>query len=101
METKYNNEERYYQAKKQVEEIKGFYGHLATYIVLNIIFFVMNMMTSPNDLWFYWPALGWGMGVFFHAMKVFGFMPFFNKDWEERKIKELMEKEKQTKKSWE
>ncbi|WP_240614700.1 2TM domain-containing protein [Polaribacter filamentus] len=34
------------------------------------------------------------MGVFlvFHAAKVFGFPNLFNKDWEERKVKEYMNK---------
>jgi hypothetical protein len=27
-----------------------------------------------------------------HAMKVFNYGPFFNKEWEERKIREIMEK---------
>jgi hypothetical protein len=44
--------------------------------------------------------LGWGIGVFFHGLKVFNYMPFFGKDWEEKKIKEFMEKEEQSKNTW-
>jgi len=35
-------------------------------------------------------------------MKVFNYMPFLGKDWEEKKIKEFMEKEKEKeqKESW-
>jgi hypothetical protein len=97
METNTNEQDRYYQAKKRVEEIKGFYGNLISYIVFNLFFFILNMLTSPNELWFYWPLLGWGIGVLFHGMKVFNYSPFYNKDWEERKIKELMEKDKTNK----
>ena len=61
--------------------------------IFNLFFFILNMMTSPDELWFYWPLLGWGIGVLFHGMKVFNYSPFFNKDWEERKIKEYMDKE--------
>ena len=61
MEIIQNEEERYYQAKKRVEAIKGFYGNLTSYIVLNIFFFILNMVTSPEHLWFYWPLLGWGV----------------------------------------
>lgn len=101
MENKYQEEERYFIAKKRVEEIKGFYGNLVSYIVVNIGLMVVNLLTSPHYLWFFWPMLGWGIGVLFHGLKVFNFIPFFGKDWEQQKIKEFMEKEEQTKKTWE
>jgi 2TM domain len=100
MEINYKEEERYYQAKKRVEEIKGFYGHLASFVLVNLFLFVLNIMTSPTELWFFWPLLGWGIGLFFHAMKVFNCMPFFSKNWEERKIKEFMDKEENAKNNW-
>ncbi len=99
MENKYQNEERYFKAKKQVEEIKGFYGNLTAYIVINIFFLILNLKTSPEHLWFFWPMLGWGIGVIFHGFKVFNYMPFLSKNWEDKKIKEFMEKEKSEK--WE
>ena len=101
MENKYQEEERYYEAKKRVEEIKGFYGNLISYIVVNIGLMVINLLTSPKYLWFFWPMLGWGIGVLFHGLKVFNYMPFLGKDWEENKIKEFMDKEEQSKKTWE
>ncbi|OYU81884.1 MAG: histidine kinase [Flavobacterium sp. BFFFF1] len=94
MESNYKHDERYFEARKRVNEIKGFYGNLASYIVLNIFFLVLNLLTSPKNLWFFWPLIGWGIGVFFHGMKVFNYMPFVNKDWEERKIRQFMEEEK-------
>ncbi len=100
MENQYQNEELYFKAKKRVEEIKGFYGNLTSYIAVNCVLFIINIATSPEYLWFFWPMLGWGIGVLFHALKVFNYIPFLGKDWEERKIKELMEKEEQTKKTW-
>ena len=99
MENKYQNEERYFKAKKQVEEIKGFYGNLTAYIVINIFFLILNLKTSPEHLWFFWPMLGWGIGVIVHGFKVFNYMPFLSKNWEDKKIKEFMEKEKSEK--WE
>ena len=101
METNYQEEERYFQAKKRVEEIKGFYGNLIAYIAVNIGLMVINLLTSPEYLWFFWPMLGWGIGVLFHGMKVFNYMPFFGKEWEEKKIKEFMDKEEQSKNTWE
>ena len=100
METNYQEEERYFQAKKRVEEIKGFYGNLIAYIVVNIGLMVINLLTSPEYLWFFWPMLGWGIGVLFHGMKVFNYMPFLGKEWEDKKIKEFMDKEEQSKNTW-
>lgn len=97
MERNYQSEERYFKAKKRVEEIKGFYGNLAAYIVVNIGLLVLNLVTSPGHLWFFWPMIGWGIGVVFHGMKVFNYMPFLGQDWEQQKIREIMEKEKQQK----
>lgn len=97
METqKYNSEENaYYKAKKRVEEIKGFYGNLVSYCVVIPFLIFINYSTSSQFQWFWFPMLGWGMGVFFHGFSVFG----YGKDWEERKIREIMEQDEQ-KNTW-
>lgn len=100
MENKYQEEERYLKARKRVEDIKGFYGNLAAYILVNIGLLVFNLLTSPKYLWFFWPLLWWGLAVAVHGMKVFNCMPFLGKDWEKQKIKELMDKEEQSKNIW-
>ncbi|HLC27313.1 MAG TPA: 2TM domain-containing protein [bacterium] len=83
---------RYEQAKKRVRQIEGFYVHLAVYVLVNAFLLVINLVASPNSLWFYWPLLGWGIGIVAHAASVFGSGRFWGRDWEERKIKELMDK---------
>jgi hypothetical protein len=97
METNHEYE-RYQKAKKQVEDIKGFYGHLASYVLVMGLLIFINLRYSPQYLWFVWSMLGWGIGLFFHAMKVFNWFPFFNKEWEEKKIKQYMEQEKKSNK---
>ncbi|MCF6132579.1 2TM domain-containing protein [Flavobacterium wongokense] len=87
--------ERYQRAQKQVNEIKGFYGNLAMYITVNLFLMFINLKYSPEYLWFFWPLLGWGIGVVFHGMKAFNYTPFLGREWEERKMKEFMDKEKQ------
>jgi hypothetical protein len=93
METNQNNIEKYLAAKKQVREIKGFYGNLILYILVNLFLLFINLKYSPDDIWFFWPMIGWGIGVAFHGMKVFNYMPFLGKDWENRKISEYMKEE--------
>ncbi|WP_310381973.1 2TM domain-containing protein [Flavobacterium sp.] len=92
METN-NDFENYNRAKKKVEKIKGFYSHLTSYIVVMAVLIFINLKYSPEYLWFFWTLLGWGTGLFFHAMNVFNFAPFLNTDWENRKIKQFMDEE--------
>ena len=51
----------------------GFYIHLSIYIAVNIVLILINLRTSPQYIWFKWPLIGWGIGVFFHAMGIFVF----------------------------
>ncbi|MEO5775336.1 MAG: 2TM domain-containing protein [Flavobacterium sp.] len=97
MESNSNEFEKYQRAYKQVQDVKGFYGHLLSYVLTMMFFVFINLKYTPKDLWFYWPMLGWGIGLLFHGLKVFRYTPFMSKDWEERKIKEFMDKEKQNK----
>lgn len=95
--TQENNETSYYKAQKKVEEIKGFYGNFAAYCVTITGLMILNLITSAEHLWFLYPAIGWGLGVAVHGMSVFNYMPFLGRDWEEKKIRELMEREKANK----
>lgn len=93
METSGNNE-RYQEAKKRVQDIKGFYTHLAVYIIINTMLVVINLISSPGGLWFYWVTIFWGIGIVFHALDVFVFKGrFLGKQWEEKKIREYMDED--------
>lgn len=102
MKNNFQNKNHYSKARKRIEEIKGFYGHIFSFIIINIGLFVINSVTSPNylwfDYWFYWQLLIWGIGLFFHGLKIFNLIPFFGRKWEDRKIEEILEKEKNQKK---
>ena len=90
-----NTEETKYQkAKERVEALRGFYIHLSVYVVVNLFLFLLNIIVSPTSLWFYWPLLFWSIGLALHAVYVFASGRLFGADWEERKIGEIMEKEK-------
>jgi 2TM domain-containing protein len=100
MEMNFSEEDKYFLAKKKVQSIKEFYGNLTSFILVNGILIFINLYTSPNYLWFFWPLLWWGLGVVFHGLKVFEVFQFLGKDWEEKKIRELMKKEKEQKNKW-
>jgi Ca2+/Na+ antiporter len=88
----YISEKKYERAKKQVEELKGFYAHLTIYLIMVPVFIYLNYKGGGFP-WAVFPIAGWGLGVGGHAMEVFGYNPILGKDWEERKIREYMDKE--------
>ena len=92
------SDEKYNKAKKRVEELKKFYSNLVTYIVVNIVLVIINLVTSPGSLWFYWVTIFWGIAILLHASRVFIFKgKFLGEEWEQKKIKEIMEREERFK----
>jgi sensor histidine kinase YesM len=85
----------YARAKKRVEQLKGFYGNLTSYCIVIPTLAIINYNTFWGFQWFWFPMLGWGLGLSFHAFGVFG----YGKSWEERKIQEILNKDKNN--NWE
>lgn len=48
---------------------QGFRYHFLAYLVVNGILLVVNLM-HPEHLWFFWPLLGWGIGLAAHGYAV-------------------------------
>lgn len=82
----------YARAKERVNDLKGFYSHFIIYLVFVPVFILLNSF-SPSFFWAIFPIVGWGIGVVSHAAQVYGWSPFFGKDWEKRKIEELVRKD--------
>lgn len=40
--------------------------HFLSYVFVNIGLLVINLVTSPQHLWFFYPLLGWGFGLLGH-----------------------------------
>ncbi|MCF2873923.1 MULTISPECIES: 2TM domain-containing protein [Tenacibaculum] len=95
MDTKYTEEKQYLAAKKRIKEIKGFYAHLFVNVLSIIIIVAVNLIFSPYYHWFWFAVAGICIATFIHWMLVFGKEIFgFGKDWEDKKIKEYLEKKK-------
>ena len=95
----------YQKAKQRVDEIKGFYWHLAIYIIVHA-FLVLNFFLgwAWNEEFGIWTVglslVGWGIGLAFHAFQVFGMSRIFGKNWEERKIREFMKQEEKDRQNY-
>jgi len=94
MQENYTKEQQYLRAKERVEKIKGFYANIISYCIVIPFLIFINLKFSPEFHWFWFPIFGWGMGLLFHGMEAFKYNPFLGKNWEERKIKEYMERDK-------
>jgi hypothetical protein len=97
-----NEQELLIEAKKKVEKIKKFYAHLTSYIMVNTFLIILNLMTAPEFMWSLIVVFAWGIGLVSDAMKTYNYNLFLGKDWEDRKIREYMDKNKSenTAKQW-
>ena len=51
---------------------------------------IVNIVTYRHYLWVLWVALGWGMGVLFHGLRVFDKVPFLTAEWERRQVEKQL-----------
>ncbi|WP_298865769.1 2TM domain-containing protein [uncultured Gimesia sp.] len=84
------NQKNYQRAKDRVEKKIGFMIHAGIYFVVNAGLITLNLTRSPEKLWFIWPLGGWGIGLFFHAIKVFGHASAAS--WKDRMIEKEQSK---------
>ena len=99
MDSNYREKDSYERAAKRVKSIRGFYSHALVYVVINLMIVVINIQNlDPGESYFQWQNFTtlffWGIGLLAHGLSVFTPNFILGKDWEERKIKELMEKDK-------
>lgn len=84
-------EEKLQKAKRKAKRLRKFYSGLIGYITVNIILIVINLVTSPGSLWFYWVTVFWGIAIVIDAVKAFGGV--YDEDWEEKKARKIIEEE--------
>lgn len=96
LEPKTNFDDTYVRARKRVEELKEFYYSLISYcFVIPFLIFIWYRYTPFTIQWFWFPMLGWGMGLAFHAYKVFVNDGVLGNGWEKRKIEKFMREEEE------
>lgn len=98
MRTAQKSQERlnddYVRARKRVEELKGFYYSLISYVfVIPFLVFIWYQFSRYTIQWFWFPVFGWGLSLVFQAYRVFVDDGALGSGWEKRKIEEYMNKE--------
>lgn len=99
------DEIKYQEALKRVKKIKGFYTHAIVYVFVNIMIVFLNVKNLDlGESYFqfknFMTAFFWGIGLVAHGLSVFVPNWIMGQNWEERKIKEFMEKEKNNQNQW-
>jgi len=51
--------------------MRGFSVHLFTYVAVNVLLIIVNLLYMPNYYWFLFPLIGWGLLLAAHAYVVF------------------------------
>jgi hypothetical protein len=65
-------QQRYERARARVKELKGFYTNATAFVLVNIGLFVINLLAG-GGWWFFWPLIGWGLGLGVYTLNVLGF----------------------------
>lgn len=97
---------KYEKTKLRVASIRGFYNHLAVYVIVNIVLYILrnkftfillheDALGNPDFLeWIDWNVYGttiiWGIVLAIHGINVLGNFSRFRKEWEERTIQKYM-----------
>ena len=77
-------------AFNQVRKLKGFYIHLAQYVLVIALLTVINALTTPNRWWVQWVIMGWGVGVFFHGLQISERFSLFGSKWEKEQVEKRL-----------
>ncbi|HUK11506.1 MAG TPA: 2TM domain-containing protein [Stellaceae bacterium] len=80
-------------AWRKVKSLRLLYMHLTVYIFGNVILLLVDVST-PGEPWFYKVLLGWGLLVALHAAYTYELLPWSSSDWEQRKVRELIERQR-------
>lgn len=93
-------EKLYKEARKRVKKKKNYYSAIIAYFTVCTFLTFLNWYQLSDGhghyWWVKWVWFGWGIGMFFYTISFFKNGVFFGQDWEDRKIKEEMEKMKRS-----
>src|SRR6187551_2260061 len=99
----FSSDAEYELACKQVERIKEFYVHVLVYVVVNILLIAYSYYSGNlgSEIFFrletFCIPFFWGLGLLVNGLSVFCRNLFLGIYWEEKKIREFMDKDKRQK----
>jgi hypothetical protein len=74
------------EARRHVRRKRIFFSVLGIWLVLSVMWFLIDLSDDSSSYWFYWPMLGTGIGVAITGIVLLGVGGLFGADWEQREI---------------
>jgi hypothetical protein len=90
----------YLRARNHIKQLKEFYYGIVTYCIVIPFLIYINYKTYWGFQWFWFPMFGWGIGIAIQAFKVYVSDGIFGRNWEERKIRQYMNYDKEEDTHW-
>jgi 2TM domain len=99
METNYQEKELYELAQKKVQRLRGFYMHSFVFIAGIVVFvaktyFGVSLNFIPLSYLNWFVMAIWATTYVICALSIFFEFSIFGKSWEDKKTKQLLEKDK-------
>lgn len=89
--------ELYENARNRVKQKKRLYFHFVLFLVGSVFFIVLNKVLNVGETfikdWFVWAIIIWLFLLVLHAVNVFVFKRFMDKDWERKQSEKLVLKQ--------
>ncbi len=89
-----NQADPYAKARRRVRGIRGFSIHAAVFAAVNILLHVINFVATLRSTGRSGRSSAGVSVSSAHGLATYRWMPFLGKEWEKRKIRELMNKDR-------
>lgn len=89
-----NEAAREARARAHIRDLRAFYRLLGTALLVLAITFTINYVTYSGRWWVLWVAFGFGVALAFSGLKLLLQGRFFGADWEDRKVREYLDRDR-------
>lgn len=77
-------------AFNKVRRLKGYYTHLFVYVTMNVCCISLNLLTTPDYLWFFGVVVFWGFSLLIHTLRIFVVDKYIGADWERAEVEKIL-----------
>lgn len=86
-------EDSYIRARKRVDKIKEFYYSIISFCLVIPFLIFINYKTYWGFQWFWFPLIGWSIGLISDWYRLYVQDEVLGRNWEERQIQKYMQEE--------
>lgn len=81
----------YREARRYVRKLRDFHALLLTAVAVIALTATINLVRSPDRLWFLWVVFGFAIAIAFSALDLFGRRYWLGPEWEKRQIEKRLQ----------